>query len=35
MVLVVASTNGVTLRIAAGLLIVALVVVLVIAKNVS
>jgi len=33
MVLVVASTNGVTLRIAAGLLIVALVVVLVIAKN--
>jgi hypothetical protein len=35
MVLVVASTNNVTLRIAAGLLCAALVVVLVIAKNVS
>lgn len=35
MVLIVASTNGLTLRIAAGLLIAALVVVLVVAKNVS
>jgi hypothetical protein len=35
MVLVVASTNGITLRIAAGLLIAALVVVLIIAKNVG
>jgi hypothetical protein len=35
MVLVVASTNDITLRIAAGLLIAALVVVLIIAKNVG
>ena len=35
MVLIVASTNSLTLRIAAGLLCAALIVVLVIAKNVS